>query len=83
MEFASSVQKAIAPYIQHPLYPELAQRLGRPFVFHVSFRNETPSTYEERSNLWNAVGVRMLYQLLDKPIEDSRRQHITNPITIF
>src|ERR1700733_13456182 len=69
-EFASSVQEAIT---QHPLYDELplcdelAQRLKKAFVFHVSFENGTSSTTEEMSNPWNAIGVRMLCQLLDEP----------------
>jgi hypothetical protein len=52
-----------------PLYHDLMQRLKNPFVFHVSFENGTPLMLEEMSNLWNAIGVRMLHQLLDKAID--------------
>ena len=73
-EFASSIQEAIKPHIQHPLYHELAQRLKTPFVFHVSFENGTPLTAEELSNPWRAIGSRMLDQLLNEPLEDIREQ---------
>ena len=82
-EFASSVQKAITLRTQHPLYHELAQRLKTAFVFHVSFVNGTHLMEEEMSNLWNAIGVRMLHQLLDKPIDYIRRRYVADPEAIF
>src|SRR5947207_3283317 len=82
-EFATSVQKAITNHTQHPLYHDLAQRLEKPFVFHVSFENGTPLTVEERSNPWNAIGVRMLHQLLDKPIDYIRSRYVAEPSAVF
>jgi hypothetical protein len=82
-EFASSVQKAITLRTKDPLYHELAQRLKTAFVFHVSFKNETPLTEEDMSDLWNAIGLRMLHQLLGKPIDYLRRRYVASPCTIF
>jgi hypothetical protein len=82
-EFASSIQEAITLRTQHPLYHDLAQRLKTAFVFHVSFENGTPLTAEERGNPWEAVGVRMLHQLLDEPIEDIRSRYVAEPSTVF
>ena len=52
-------------------------------MFHVSFENGTPLTSEERSNPWNAVGVRLLHQLLDKPIAYIRNRFVAEPSTVF
>ena len=52
-------------------------------MFHVSFENETPLTVEERSDPWNAVGVRMLHQLLGKPIDYIRSRYVAGPATVF
>jgi hypothetical protein len=82
-EFASSVQKAITLRTQHPLYHELAQRLKTAFVFHVSFENETYLTEEEMSNPWNAIGVRMLHQLLGYPIDYIRSRYVADPHAVF
>jgi hypothetical protein len=79
-EFASSVQTAITLCTEDPLYHELTQRLKTAFVFHVSFENGTPLTPEETRNPWNAVGVRMLHQLLDKPIDYIRSRYVAEPI---
>ena len=82
-EFASSVQKAITLRTQHPLYHDLAQRLKTVFVFHVSFGSGTSLTFEEMSNPWNAIGTRMLRQLLNEPIEDIRRRYVADPRAVF
>ena len=79
-EFASSVQKAIMLRTQNR---ELAQRLEKAFVFHVSFENRTPLMDEEKSNLWNAIGVRMLHQLLGKPIDYIRSRYVATPEAVF
>jgi len=83
LEFASSVQEAITLRTQHPLYHELAQRLKKAFVFHVSFENGTPLTVEEMSNPWNAIGTRMLQQLLSMPIDHIRKRYVADPAAIF
>jgi hypothetical protein len=83
LEFASLVQEAITFRTQHPLYHELAQRLKKTFVFHVSFDNGTPLTAEEMSNPWDAIGTRMLHQLLRKPIDHIRNRYVADPATIF
>ena len=82
-EFASSVQQAITSHTQHPLYHELAQRLKNAFVFHVSFENETPFIQEEMIDPWNAIGIRMLWQLLGGDIEDIRNQYVAIPESVF
>ena len=82
-EFASSVQEAIKLNTQHPLYNELAQRLEKAFVFHVSFENGTSLTHKEKSNPWNAIGVRMLHQLLDKPIDYISERYVADPRAVF
>jgi hypothetical protein len=53
------------------------------FVFHVSFENGTPLTREERNDPWNAIGIRMLHQLLDEPIQDIHSQYVADPGTVF
>jgi hypothetical protein len=68
---------------QDPLYHELMQRLEKVFVFHVSFENGTPLMEEEMSNLWNAIGTRMLHQLLSMPIEDISERYVADPRTVF
>jgi hypothetical protein len=83
LEFASSLKEAITLRSQHPLHDELAQRLKKPFIFHVSFENGTPLTTEEKSNPWNAIGTRMLHQLLGKPIDDIRDQYVADPAAVF
>ena len=83
-EFVSSVQNAISLYNKHPLYPELEQRFKAPlYAFNISFENGTPLTVEERSDPWNAIGVRMLDQLLDEPIEYIRNRYVADPKTVF
>jgi hypothetical protein len=82
-EFASSVQKAITLRTQHPLYHDLAQRLKTAFVFHISFENGTPPMKEEMSDLWNAIGVRMLHQVIGKPFNHIRRRYIADPSAVF
>ena len=83
-EFAFSVQQAITLHIEHSLYHELAQRLKAAFVFHVSFENGTSLTHEEKSNPWNAVGVRMLHQLLGgADVEYIRRKYVATPYDVF
>ena len=63
---------------------ELSQRLKKKiFVFHVSFENGTSLTPEEKSNPWNAIGTRMLHQLLGTPISHIRDKYIADPVTIF
>jgi hypothetical protein len=57
--------------------------LKKAFVFHVSFENGTPLTREERNDPWNAIGIRMLHQLLDEPIPDIRSQYVADPSTVF
>ncbi|KAN0072767.1 hypothetical protein V8E54_008881 [Elaphomyces granulatus] len=44
-------------------------KLRNLYVFNISFENGTPITEEEMENPWNAIGIRMLHQLLDKPID--------------
>ena len=83
LEFASSVQEAIKLRTQHPLYDELAQGLEKAFIFHISFENGTSLTAEEMSNSWNAIGIRMLHQLLSEPIQDIRSQYVADPSTVF
>jgi hypothetical protein len=82
-EFASSIQEAINLRIQDPLYHELAQRLKKAYVFHVSFENGTSLMNKEKSDPWNAVGVRMLKQLLNEPIEYISKRYLADPRTIF
>ena len=82
-EFASSVQEAITLHTQHPLYPELAQRLTKSYVFHVSLENGTSLGPEEKSNMWNAIGVRMLHQLLGGRLAYIKRQYAADPGDIF
>ena len=82
-EFASSVQRAITLHTEHRLYHELAQRLTRAFVFHVSFENGTSLTPEEKSKPWSAVGTRMLHQLLGGHIEDISREYVATPYDVF
>jgi hypothetical protein len=53
------------------------------FVFHVSFKNETPLIEEEMSDLWKAIGVRMLYQLLGKSIDYIRNRYDADPRSVF
>jgi hypothetical protein len=57
--------------------------LKKPFIFHVSFENGTSLTHEEKSKPWNAVGTRMLAQLLDKDVDDVREQYIATPKNIL
>jgi len=52
-------------------------------VFHVSFENGTTLTYEEKKDPWNAIGVRMLAQLLDEDVEKVRSQYVASPRDIF
>ena len=52
-------------------------------MFHVSFENGTPLTPEEKSKPWNAVGIRMLYQLLSEPLSALRRKYDAKPDVIF
>jgi hypothetical protein len=68
---------------QHPLYHELAQRLKKAFVFHVSFENGTLLTVEEMNKPWKAIGTRMLHQLLSKPIDHIRNRYVADPAAIF
>jgi hypothetical protein len=82
-EFASSVQQAVTLHTEHDLCDELAQRLKTAFVFHVSFENGTSLTPEEKSNPWNAVGVRMLHQLLGKPLRYIRSRYVADPDAVF
>ena len=82
-EFASSIQNAIPLCNKHPLYPELKQRFKAPYVFNISFENGTPLTVEERSDPWNAIGVRMLHQLLDEPIDHIRNRYVEDPRAVF
>ena len=82
-EFASSVQQAIALRTEHHLYHELAERLKTAFVFHASFENGTSLKAEEQREPWNAVGTRMLHQLLGGKIKDIRREYVATPDEIF
>jgi hypothetical protein len=82
-EFASSIQEAITLHPQHPLYHELAQRLKAAFVFHVSFENGTTLAIEERRRPWNAVGARMLHQLLSEPLSVIRHKYKAEPDAVF
>jgi hypothetical protein len=45
-------------------YPEIVTRLTDPFVFHVSFENGSSPEPGEESNPFQAIGSRMLLQLL-------------------
>jgi hypothetical protein len=66
------------------LYNELSERLKKAFVFHVSFENGTSLTHEEKSDLMNAVGIRMLHQLLrGSRLNDLRRTYIADPDAVF
>jgi hypothetical protein len=82
-EFASSVQQAIRLHTEHHLYHELSQRLKTAFVFHVSFENGTSLKRTEKSEPLNAVGVRMLYQLLGGNIENIRSEYVATPRDVF
>jgi hypothetical protein len=82
-EFAFSVQEAIKLRTQHHLYFDLAQRLKTPFVFHVSFEGRTPLAAGEKSDPWNAIGIRMLEQLLGQDINNIRDQYVAEPSTVF
>jgi hypothetical protein len=64
-------------------YNELLQRLENAFVFHVSFENGTSLTPEEMNNPMNAVGIRMLHQLLGGDIEDIRSKYVVTPRNVF
>jgi hypothetical protein len=65
------------------LYNELLQRLEKAFIFHVSFENGTSLTLEEKSEPLNAVGVRMLHQLLGGNIQDVRGKYDAIPSDVF
>ena len=87
-EFAFSVQQAITLVgpkgkIKRDDYHELAQRLRNPYVFHVSFENGTSWTPEEMSSPWNAIGTRMLHQLLGKPIDVLSKRYDADPRAVF
>lgn len=83
LEFASSVREVITLHTQHPLYPKLAQRLTKSYVFYVSLKNRTSLGPEEKSNIWNAIGIRMLHQLLSRRLAYVKRQYATDPGDIF
>jgi hypothetical protein len=53
------------------------------FVFHVSFENGTPLTTDERRSLWNAVGTRMLHQLLREPYSVVCHKYDAEPEAVF
>jgi hypothetical protein len=74
---------AVALCSEHPLYSEIAERLKKLFVFNISFENGTPITEDEMKNPWDAIGIRMLHQLLDKPIDYLRRRYVADPAAIF
>ena len=38
---------------------------------------------KEISDPWNAIGVRMLKQLLNEPIEDISDRYLADPSTVF
>lgn len=82
-EFARSVENAVALYSNHPLYAEISERLKKQIVFNISFENGTPLTENEMKNPWNAVGIRMLHQLLDEPIDSLRDRYVADPSAIF
>jgi hypothetical protein len=82
-EFSNSVNCAIESYVLHPLHYEFTQRLKTSFVFHVSFEGMTALEVEELSNPMNAIGARMLRQLLDLPLAYIRSLYVTEPIDVF
>ena len=82
-EFASSLQEAIKLRTKYRHYGELAQRLKTAFVFHVSFENGSSLTDKEKSDPWNAIGVRMLAQLLGQPVRYVRSRYLAEPDVIF
>lgn len=79
-EFASSVLKAAT---RHTNDVQLVNRLKRSFVFHISFEGGTPLAFDELNDPWNAIGVRMLHQLLDEPIADIRNRYAADPSTVL
>jgi hypothetical protein len=52
-------------------------------VFHVSCGSGTCLTSKEKSDPWNAIGARMLAQLLNKDVETISRQYVASPPTVF
>jgi len=82
-EFANSVREAIKKHSQYRFYEELTKRLEDACVFHVSFENGTPLLDEERPDPWNAIGIRMLAQLLGQHVSDVREQYVADPRHIF
>ena len=82
-EFSRSVKSAIASHTQHPLHVELTQRLKTDFVFRISFEGVTALKEEELSSPMNAIGVRMLHQLLDLPFSYIRSSYVAHPIDVF
>ena len=86
-EFASSLRKAIELRLSTSpgtaLYHELAQRLENAFAFHVSFENGTPFRHEEDRDPMNAIGIRMLHQLLGGDIQTLRDKYVASPSAIF
>ncbi|RPB23852.1 hypothetical protein L211DRAFT_849465 [Terfezia boudieri ATCC MYA-4762] len=61
-EFRHTVYKILEE--TNPVHAELADRLRRAWVFHVSFENGTTITPQERKSPTHAVAARMMLQLL-------------------
>jgi len=94
-EFPFSVQEAIQRFAstdQHHishcqgnahLCNELLKRLKKAYVFLVSFEGTTPLGVHEMSDPFNAIGVRMLHQLLGGNINDIHSKFVASPQAIF
>ena len=82
-EFANSVREAIKKYSNYKVYEELKGRLEKACVFHVSFGNGSPFLSEEKSDPFNAIGIRMLAQLLRCSVGAVRRKYVADPQHIF
>ena len=52
-------------------------------MFHVSFENGTSLTLKEKNDPWNAIGVRILRQLLGEDLESISSQYVASPRAIF
>ena len=52
-------------------------------MFHISFENGTSLLPGEPDSLWNAVGVRMLNQLLQGSFADVQTNYVADPRIVF
>lgn len=73
-EFSRTILKCFdGTFFKEKSNSELATRLKEPFVFHVNLIN-----FQVWENAWNAIGSRMLLQLLQKDETDPERISISD-----